>query len=644
MSGVTQPVGAMPAQTASEDAIREWLDVLANGECSQSLFLQTMQDRFGSEPDGNWEVLSQLDQYYRRGKIKTEMFHAIKTALAGHALGAGDDPAHHAAAGGNRTEPGDVGKPPVTAGQDLRLGDVLRGRYRIESILGQGGMGTVFEAVDACRLEVPPSGQRLAIKVLHSAVVLRAELLTELRREFQHLQLLSHPNIVRVYEFERDGPLAFFTMELLSGALLSRVLQARKRVPLQRAQALAVIRDVGAAIAHAHSRGVVHGDINPQNIFITTYGELRVLDFGASHRLIAGPAMPENGAAAAFATPGYASCQVLEGQRPDARDDIFALACMAFLLFCGRHPFPQNTAVEARAAGVTARRPPNLTRQQWRALREGLAWEREKRPHDVQDWLDRLDLRGAAKSLPPLSELLDPPAPKQRKSSLAAVLLLVLALALGAAYWIFSQREELPRVGSVTREDANPTQALAPAPASNPAPNPASTSMPAHAPAPAQTLAPAHSPAPPSVRQVPAPRVDSPPPAATRLAPPALAATGNTIWPAKIEMAADVVDVPYPADYAQVVVRRKDNLRSGIGFTWWTESGTAKPGTDFRAVVPRVEFFQDGKSSVTLNIPLIDAKRAQPRNFYVVIDQPEGAAKLGSRLLTMVTLPPTTSQ
>ncbi len=133
-------------------------------------------------------------------------------------------------------------------------------------------MGTVFEAVDDFRLAAPPSGQRLAIKVLHTAVTKRAELFAELRREFQNLQLLSHPNIVRVYEFDRDGPLAFFTMELLNGALLSRVLLSRKPLRLEFAHSLAVIRDVGAAIAHAHSRGVVHGDINPQNIFITGRG------------------------------------------------------------------------------------------------------------------------------------------------------------------------------------------------------------------------------------------------------------------------------------------------------------------------------------------------------------------------------------
>ena len=237
----------------------------------------------------------------------------------------------------------------------------------------------------------------------------RAELFAELRREFQNLQLLSHPNIVRVYEFDRDGPLAFFTMELLNGALLSRVLLSRKPLHLDHAQSLAVIRDVGAAIAHAHSRGVVHGDINPQNIFITARGDLRVLDFGASNRLLVEPSTPDDGIKPArFATPGYASCQVLEGRPPDVRDDVFALACVAYRLLCGEHPFAESSALEARAAGSSARKPEELTRRQWRVLQEGLHWDRALRPLDVQNWMERLDLRGAAKSLPALTDLLDP--------------------------------------------------------------------------------------------------------------------------------------------------------------------------------------------------------------------------------------------
>jgi hypothetical protein len=104
------------------------------------------------------------------------------------------------------------------------------------------------------------------------------------------------------------------------------------------------------------------------------------------------------------------------------------------------------------------------------------------------------------------------------------------------------------------------------------------------------------------------------------------------------------VDVPAGDSSARVIVRRKGSLRGETAFTWWTESGTAKPGNDFQPMVPRVERFQDGKSSVSLDIPLAGTLRTQPKSFYVAIDMPEDGAKLGARTLTMVTLMATASQ
>jgi hypothetical protein len=106
-------------------------------------------------------------------------------------------------------------------------------------------------------------------------------------------------------------------------------------------------------------------------------------------------------------------------------------------------------------------------------------------------------------------------------------------------------------------------------------------------------------------------------------------------------MAAAIVDVPAAETYAWVEVRRKGDMRGAIGFTWWTESGTAKPGRDFAPVMPQIAYIEDGRSSITLSIRVTGASRSQPKSFYVVIDLPEGDAKLGEQTLAMVTLPPT---
>jgi serine/threonine protein kinase len=641
MSPVTRSPGVQQPDVANESAIRTWLDALASGACDESAFLRLMQERFKSDPEGKWEVLSQLDQYYRRGRIRIEVFQAVKNALAESALGAQNIPSAHVPTPTARET--DVAKVAVTAelGEEAPLrreetrsadavgeikpGSVLRRRYRIENIVGYGTVGVVFQALDEYRLGTAPGGQHLAIKVLHTAVTKRAELLSELRAEFQQLQLLSHPNILRVFEFDRDGEVVFFTMELLHGSPLSRVLQERKLVPLERPQALAVIREIGAAVAYAHSRAVVHGNINPQNIFITTAGDLRLLNFGAAPRLSRGSATPDHEMTLPSADSSYTSCQVLQGNRADARDDVFALACIAYILLSGEHPFLKKTALEAREAGLRLRRPPQLTNQQWRALRAGLCWEHQGRPADLRGWVEQLDLRAAAKQTSPIADLLSP-LPR-KKSSLAAAVAAIAALAvlIGGAYWITNDHKISVSVAS------------GPAVQSSAASSP-NTAAPVVAAAPREP----HSQQAPAVAALPAatPQITplATPSAATATPAPAAPSAGVPPGRSKIELATDTIEVAPAQTSAQVSVHRKGSLRGETNFTWWTESGTAKPGIDFSAVVPQLASIGDGKSSVALSIPLNNIRRTQSKSFYVVIDQSEGGAALGARRLTMVTL------
>jgi eukaryotic-like serine/threonine-protein kinase len=678
--GVDMSVGTEPAlwpqpRSASEDAMLAWLDALAGGICTPEAFLEAMREQSQGKQDEGWEVLSLLDQYYRRGKIKPDVFHTLKTRLEGAAInndkGAtatvrpsvrpdGSSTAVTAPAGEGRIPPvveprtspaGASAKAPPRrrAVREVSVGDVLRDRYRVRGVVGHGGMGTVFEATDEYRIDLPTTGRRLAVKVLHTAVTQREELLAELQREFQHLQLLSHPNIVRVHEFDRDGDVAFFTMELLNGALLGLVLQARNAIALPRPEALSVIRDVGAALSHAHSRGVIHGDVNPQNIFITNDGELRVLDFGASHKMLPDQRTSER---SPVATPGYASCQLLEGQHPDARDDLFAFACVSYLLLSGEHPFPNRTAIEARTQRLRPRRPRGLTGPQWRALREGLHWERERRPADVRLWVDRLGLNGAAPRLPALSVLSDVPAPRKSRALLAAAAIVAIAVLTAGGYWVATNQDAVARTFAGWRnlaEPAAPASSSESASSSLPAasgPAAASSSPAVSSPAPAPPAVPIVAAAPPA-HLAPAPST-TPPPATTRTTAPstsqadhAAAIRAGTAGPIRIEMAADTVEVREGDATAHVSVRRRGNIHGEATFKWWTESGTAKPGDDFVPILPRVASIEDGRANVSLDIPVSANPRTQSKSFYVVIDQSEsGGATLGARTLTMVTLSP----
>ena len=374
-----------------------------------------------------WDSLALLDQYYRLGKIPSEVFNSIKSRLGSQLVAAGTEgemsvplpqggevppapvapapiatprPVSKPAAAPAAPTAADAGTQvkPVThlplstmsaataaadpvpiatrsveplrrTRREIAVGEVLRGRYVIKSVLGRGGTGMVFEAADLYRIDTPEAGQRVALKVLHGQVSGRPELLAELQREFQLLQSLSHPNVVRAHDFDRDGDVAFFTMELLRGLSLTGVLAARNQAPLERPLALSLVRDVGAAVAHAHSRTVVHGDLNPGNIFITNEGEVRVLDFGAAH-VSEGPSLSGTPSdLSPVATPRYASAQVLEGKRPDARDDVYSLACLAYLLLSGKHPFGEKTALEAYEQRLKPSRPAAVTGKEWRALR-----------------------------------------------------------------------------------------------------------------------------------------------------------------------------------------------------------------------------------------------------------------------------------
>ena len=766
MTPETEPSQRGQPRTGSEGAALAWLDALVSGNCTAEEFLAAVRNQFQDDTDEHWELLSLLDQYYRRGKIKADLFQTLKSRLEGPALDDDEDVTASLAAtvaarlaASPRPRPSTVVTAPVTASQtkpasnsrsagrnartaaldsrsaardvraeapdprsaardarveapdprsaardarveapDLRsagrdartaapdtrsgaarevaIGDVLRHRYKVVGVLGQGGMATVFEAVDEYRVDLPTTSQRLAVKVLHTAVTQREELLSELQREFQHLQLLSHPNIVRVHEFDRDGDIAFFTMEFLNGALLSQVLGARKGAALPRPYALAIMRDAGAALAHAHSRGVLHGDINPQNIFITNNGELRVLDFGASHSMLRGRWNTDNKLSerAPVATPGYASCQVLEGQYPDSRDDVFAFACVAYVLLSGRHPFPNRTAVEASAQRLRLSRPPSITNQQWRVLREALRWERDRRPTDVQQWLDRFGLAGAAPRLPNLPLLVNTPPASKLNFKRAAAGVFAAALLAAVGFWAVTNYDSLQQyvAGWTGRarsalDDAGKLPAVpapvAEAPPPDAAPTTASRSPATASPSPAAASpSPAAASPPPAARsQPPAARSNagnsalsqltaSPIPAAPAATPrsrsaPAQAAAGapahgSPAGPARIELASDTVDVQAPDTTASIVVHRKGNLHGDADFTWWTESGTAKPGQDFAAVTPRLGRIGDGDASVNLSVSVSGAPRTKPKSFYVVIDRTDSGPALGGRTLTMVTLQP----
>ena len=263
----------------------------------------------------------------------------------------------------------------------LAIGQLLGGRYRIERELAEGGMGVVYLAADE---QVP--GERFAIKVLKEE--LHPAALTLLREEVRKTRKLSHPNIVDVHSVNVDGQRLYVLMEYLEGKSLDTLLDEEFGRGMPFSHAWPIIEDVGAALGNAHDHNVIHSDIKPANVFVTTAGRTKLLDFGIA-RASRGPLLNARSGPRAL-TPAYASCEMLEGKEADRRDDIYSFACVIYEMLCGERPFGDLTALEARKAGTKVPPLQGLSRGQNAALTQALAFEREARTPSVEKLLEGL--------------------------------------------------------------------------------------------------------------------------------------------------------------------------------------------------------------------------------------------------------------
>ncbi len=271
------------------------------------------------------------------------------------------------------------------------VGDTLNGRFVLEECIGFGGMGTVYKALDLRKLEASDRKPYIAIKVLNVQFRGHPKSLIALQREARKAQTLAHPNIVAVYDFDRDGSMVYLTMEYLSGKPLSQTLRTPDFAGMPYAKVLSIVSGIAKALAYAHERGFVHCDLKPANVFLTDKGQVKVIDFGIS-RVFRKP--EEDADVTVFdpgslggLTPAYASPEMLEHREPDPRDDIYALACITYELLTGRHPFDRMSATQARSAGIKPQRPKDLGGRQWRVLKAALSFDREVRTPSVTRFL-----------------------------------------------------------------------------------------------------------------------------------------------------------------------------------------------------------------------------------------------------------------
>ena len=272
--------------------------------------------------------------------------------------------------------------------EQLQPGMILKDRFVLEDVLGVGGMSVVFRARDLRKEEAQDRAPHVAIKVLGPEFKNHPDSLKVLQREAKKAQTLAHPNIINVYDFDRDGNTIFMTMEILDGQGLDKVIKANRLGGLPVAEVLPMVEGIAQALGYAHKKNIVHSDLKPGNVYLTKDNVVKVLDFGiarARHDGETSAAEADNFDAGNLGalTPAYASCEMSEGLEPDPRDDIYALGCITYELLTGRHPFGRKSAVEARDANLQPEPIAGLKRRQWTALRQSLAFKREERIADM---------------------------------------------------------------------------------------------------------------------------------------------------------------------------------------------------------------------------------------------------------------------
>jgi serine/threonine protein kinase len=260
---------------------------------------------------------------------------------------------------------------------------VLKQRFVLEERLGSGGMGSVFRARDLRKVEAGDPRPHVAIKVLNNDFRTHPEAFKALQREASRSQSLAHPNIVSIFDFDKDGDMSFIVMELLEGHELAALLQVYP-TGMPGDAARMIITTLCAALAHAHARGVVHADLKPGNVFVGADYRCKLLDFGLARAVNTGlgdgRSAARGGGRIGALTPAYASPEMLAGEPALPQDDIFSLGVVAYLVLTGRHPFDRLSADAAAARRLLPERPPGLNWRQWRALRRCLDFERATRP------------------------------------------------------------------------------------------------------------------------------------------------------------------------------------------------------------------------------------------------------------------------
>jgi eukaryotic-like serine/threonine-protein kinase len=244
-----------------------------------------------------------------------------------------------------------MGEPqqPPSAGPavtELVAGSLFADRYRIEQVLGRGGMGIVYKANDT-QLD-----ETVAIKTLPGEVMTRSpEELERFKREIRLARKITHRNVLRTYDYGQTEGVYFISMECVRGYTLAELLEEAPGHRLAPRVTLGIARQICRGLQAAHEQGIIHRDIKPQNVLIDHKGEVKLMDFGIARVAEAKEGMTQAGLI--VGTPHYMSPEQVQGRQLDPRSDVYSMGVLIYEMLAGQKPFAAPSLTAVLTAHVT---------------------------------------------------------------------------------------------------------------------------------------------------------------------------------------------------------------------------------------------------------------------------------------------------
>jgi serine/threonine-protein kinase len=235
---------------------------------------------------------------------------------------------------------------PAKAAVDLDTGQVFANRYRIDQVLGRGGMGVVYKATDT-QLD-----ETVAIKTLPGDVMQRSpDDLERFKREIRLARKITHRNVLRTYDYGEAEGVYFISMEFVRGYTLSELLSEAAGRQMAPRVAMGISRQICRGLQVAHEQGIIHRDIKPQNVLIDAKGEVKLMDFGIARMTEASEAMTQAGLI--VGTPHYMSPEQVQGKPLDPRSDVYSMGVLIYEMLVGKRPFEASSLTGVLTAHIT---------------------------------------------------------------------------------------------------------------------------------------------------------------------------------------------------------------------------------------------------------------------------------------------------